>query len=551
MRILIRELHAAADQTVALGRLVDTGLLRIGRGSDQDIELNDLQLGLAHAELSRVANGYLLRARGRPELRVNERMVAEALLGPGDVVDCGRYRLTLGSGTSDAELTIDIEERLSAKSARSERLDALRARLTPQMPMRTIGWSAFLLVLVACLLSPLLLRYALHTSPHTKLPVPTDAAWMPSPLTPAHAFLGKDCGACHRQAFIKVNDETCRQCHVQTAADHMRNAHHDLPAATGLACSDCHRMHESPQQAAVHDNSVCMSCHGSATAAATGSPAAPSFTSQHPAFRPQVARFDDRTASFDWIEVSQNDAQALHDDNSLKFPHDLHLASAGIRSPDGMRRLECSNCHEPDEQGRAFKPVSMEKHCSQCHRLDFDPDFPDRTLTHGASEQVVAEIRGFYAHEALSGDRRNAGAPRPTRAWADQRATQVIDEVFTQRTCKVCHAVEPTGDIAMPWRVAPVTPPAGKRLAHATAFDHTAHRGESCESCHAASQSHTSNELMLPSLSRCQTCHGDPGSGAIIQSTCLDCHRYHPGGGDDPLAQRTRKLLTAREAQQP
>ena len=48
----------------------------------------------------------------------------------------------------------------------------------------------------------------------------------------------------------------------------------------------------------------------------------------------------------------------------LKFPHDVHLAPAGVKSPRGDVRLECASCHLPDAAGVRFEPVSMQAHCA-------------------------------------------------------------------------------------------------------------------------------------------------------------------------------------------
>jgi hypothetical protein len=48
-----------------------------------------------------------------------------------------------------------------------------------------------------------------------------------------------------------------------------------------------------------------------------------------------------------------------------------------------------------------------------------------------------------------------------------------------------------------------------------------------CESCHAATVSSDSVDLLLPQIETCRLCHGGVESSAQIQSTCIDCHRFH------------------------
>ena len=208
--------------------------------------------------------------------------------------------------------------------------------------------------------------------------------------------------------------------------------------------------------------------------------------------------------------------------------------------------LGCSDCHEPDENGVSFKPVQMERHCASCHRLDFDPADPQRTVPHGQPAQVTGVLRDFYAHAALAGGLDKASAPafvqlrrrpgetlspqqaRRAMAWADHESSVVIEEVFERRLCSTCHVVRRTGDAAVPFAIAPVAPQRPDLLPHAR-FSHAAHRGETCASCHAAATSQHSEDVLLPGLKRCGDCHGDRGSGAKVQSTCLTCHGFHAG----------------------
>jgi predicted CXXCH cytochrome family protein len=56
------------------------------------------------------------------------------------------------------------------------------------------------------------------------------------------------------------------------------------------------------------------------------------------------------------------------------------------------------------------------------------------------------------------------------------------------------------------------------------AFDHTPHLMLGCESCHAASGSRETSDVLMPTAAACATCHA-PGKGAPAQ--CAECHRYH------------------------
>jgi transcription elongation factor Elf1 len=57
-------------------------------------------------------------------------------------------------------------------------------------------------------------------------------------------------------------------------------------------------------------------------------------------------------------------------------------------------------------------------------------------------------------------------------------------------------------------------------------FDHDAHRGFTCVSCHAKALTSTeSSDILLPGIATCKTCHA-PGP-AHADSRCSECHTYH------------------------
>jgi transcription elongation factor Elf1 len=57
-------------------------------------------------------------------------------------------------------------------------------------------------------------------------------------------------------------------------------------------------------------------------------------------------------------------------------------------------------------------------------------------------------------------------------------------------------------------------------------FDHDAHRGFTCVSCHEKALASTeSSDVLLPGIATCQTCHA-PGPDHA-ESRCFECHTYH------------------------
>jgi predicted CXXCH cytochrome family protein len=115
---------------------------------------------------------------------------------------------------------------------------------------------------------------------------------------------------------------------------------------------------------------------------------------------------------------------------------------------------------------------------------------------------------------------------RPARNF-----TAVAQALSDQGVCGECHI--PSGDGG----VMPVFQHSDYFLN--ARFDHEAHEQEDCTTCHAADQSDSATDLLMPTLASCRECHsGAEAVQAEVPSTCAMCHSYHPPnfgrGGDGP-----------------
>ena len=379
-------------------------------------------------------------------------------------------------------------------------------------------------------------------------------------LSRAHAVLEKECSACHVSqagAFsAKAADNACLACHDGPA-------HHpsQIPAPH---CATCHTEHRGSANLSAISNEACAACH----ADLKNSPPDTRYVAQIYSFEKGHAEF----AALRSVAVV-----SAGDPATVKLNHAIHMKP--IRGPNGaLVNLECNNCHNPaaaapdltysDAQYRAatvsykdsdeilsltteslkppnpftgrelMAPVKFANACAACHLLTFDKRF-DEGVPHDKSEVVHAFLvkrfqQYIAAHPSEVRVQRDpgrdlSGKPLPPQArvltpaqWVAER-TADAEELLWRKTCKQCHALTTSQNSALPQVAA-----ANVRtqwMPHAK-FDHDAHRGFSCVSCHAEALTSTeSSNNLLPGIATCKTCHA-PGP-AHADSRCSECHTYH------------------------
>ena len=379
-------------------------------------------------------------------------------------------------------------------------------------------------------------------------------------LSRAHAVLEKDCSACHLQQAgnfsARVADTGCLACHDGPA-------HHfsQIPAPD---CATCHTEHRGAANLSAIRDQACAGCHAG-------------LKSSHPDTRylTQINNFEKGHPEF--AALRPVNGVPASDPATVKLNHAIHMKP--IRGPNGTpMNLECGNCHRPtavapnltysDARYRAaavtykesdeFLPLSTEglkppkpttgrelmapvkfaDACAACHLLTFDKRF-DEGVPHDKPEIVHAFLlKKFQQYIAAhpnevrvqrdpGGDL--SGKPLPSQIrvlspaqWVTER-TADAEELLWRKTCKQCHALTASQSSAQP-QVA-VANVRTQWMPHAK-FDHDAHRGFSCVSCHAKALTSTeSSDVLLPGIATCKTCHA-PGP-EHADSRCSECHTYH------------------------
>jgi predicted CXXCH cytochrome family protein len=554
-------------------------VITIGRATTQDIFLADPSIALEHARIRlKDEEQIYIEAVKSIGIDVNGHIENKTKLKVWDKITLGPFVITVMQPPKDCALYLVVEQsagirdktrattkiRIAAAPAKPEKSKADRKaadiktegaapaetgeagmrRLAMDLSQTTLSkrrwsWWALLIVFSVFLLSPLATLLGAAQGLLAKA-LPNDTLWNTGRISHVHQHFGNQCRACHTAPFEMVSNETCIGCHRNTRA---HTAMDHAPAGMSLLengrCGRCHKEHNETLSLKPSHQALCVNCHGdldkhgelqSALADVTD------FGENHPEFRPTVLQ------QGEWWRIPVG-ARDLAHEGGLKFSHAAHLKAGGVDAPDGKRVLDCGDCHRPEPGGAYMLPVDMKRDCQTCHRLNFDPAAPDRTVPHGDLPQLLNFLNEFYALQALKGGYESADAPvtvkrrrRPDERvsgreqqdalhWAETKAQSMIREVVETRTCATCHTVTADPQSEFGWTIDPVHQPA--RWLRLARFSHAKHDSRPCAECHAAKKSERAEDVLLPGIEDCRSCHGGAKAQDKYASTCTVCHKFH------------------------
>ncbi|HEX3367334.1 FHA domain-containing protein [Phenylobacterium sp.] len=559
----------------------------IGRAPASDIYLPDLSVDMEHALLKVSGQDRLTieSISGRPFLVDGASTThAELSAGRGQVVTFGEYDLLIGeAGEEDIFVTVTRHE---DEHHPTVSLFSLKASMFGR---RRMAWTLGLAILALCLILPLAGRAWLQ---HTR--IHPDQQWSTGPLSKAHAFLDKDCQACHAKAFIAVRDETCLGCHkassdpaavaridaraaaegspflpllVSEHADHAKLARAMPPPPTirgkvaGIfetalnhpadRCASCHREHTTappdpavpktadvvrPGKPALVVVADCAGCHSrlKMRLPSTGLIDTPDWN-RHPDFRPLVTvGFDGPLPRLQRVALSSHPTEA----NGLTFSHRIHMNPVGgvARQGEALGAARgygaALTCQSCHRpDGGGFKPIEMERDCGSCHSLAFaQVGGALQTLRHHDMRNIVGVLRGSLPPE------------HPPN----------VDQAVLRRAlapgglCVDCHTVRPAAG-PLGGEISPVH--LANRMLPWGDFNHgvAAHAGVGkgaavCADCHKAATSDRTQDLLIEGIATCKACHGktEHDTTAFASAQCSACHGFHapgqaPATGQDRL----------------
>ena len=388
-------------------------------------------------------------------------------------------------------------------------------------------------------------------------PLPDDGLWSSGPLVDAHGTAGitTDCQACHTTPFVMVEDGACLDCHREMT-EHVTLDGHATEQFTGTRCASCHREHNEPGQIVQRQKGLCVDCHAEPAEMQIGSDnpiqAVAGFTAQaHPEFRLALLKSQGKGGAHGWIEErTRPSGSELLEASNLKFTHTVHLDPEKVQETSSSEALVCASCHTLKDDGEHFEPVTMDNHCRSCHSLSYDVFEPRLELPHGNLRAAVVAMEAHFIREFTDPDlRRQRAATKPRRVPGkrDSAATcegsgldcgraEALKEAeyqFANTGCITCHVVVDTGldDINDRWYVQPIRI-SGDWYPHSR-FDHASHLSQAwddsrevCESCHEASASEKSSDILIPGQDNCLECHAED-SGRSVAVDCVSCHAFH------------------------
>jgi hypothetical protein len=559
VEVLVRYLTKKRDGAIsARDELVVCEAVHFGRSTDNEVELPAPGVLLHEGVLHKRAGGMFFEAAGdaRANVTIDGQPTASGPVQIGSRIVIGPYDVVVLPPEGEAEIALSVE----LVRPVGDSLDSLRRNSTTRIEQvgigkRPLAWGALIVVLLAFLAWPLIETYVIDTGDHAlsrnaievavkdeSWPVAGDIAWLTGAISGPHRFIARNCSTCHERPFVKVQDNVCAECHADVR-HHVDPKEHDLPELTMALCQSCHKEHHGVEPITRKDQAFCSSCHGDlqAVAANTKLEDTTSFGRNHPEFRPTVVA-DPVARTFERVRLDK--ANWPVEKSNLTFTHKKHLNPQGVLVPGKQERrmMECADCHVTDEGGLGFAPVEMEKNCSECHLLNFEPTVPTRRLPHGDVEAVVNSLREFYGDLALRGGATVEEAPAVVRrrpggrslseeerlealAWADKAARDAGERVFAKSVCGTCHQVSRTGDGPLDYAVAPVL--VVDRWMPKGRFDHSRHNAADCATCHDAADSEKATDVLLPQIATCQACHGGETAAQRVPSTCVSCHAFH------------------------
>ena len=433
-------------------------LLRIGRGTSNDLQLEDLSVSLNHATITGDDQGrYLIRdVTQTGATYVNRAPIKEHTLRHGDTIRIQHYLLAVSLDESVGSLVLNVQDEPMAKIEPSLALMPKFQLAGGRWTKRSIATVLSLLVLLASVLA---------------LAVGQRSIFMPGAVSMKHTKFSNQCEVCHTSVkFVwdLVPNNACQGCHAPKILSpaHFRD---NVALTPPPLCASCHLEHKGQRLLADVPDQKCVQCHGDLKAKDQEVPnLAPvhGFMTDHPEFA-IIRSMPDRTGP---MRIRLDDKTLVKDESTLKLNHQRHLELDAdyLATEFGVekRRMNCADCHRMDNAGQTMLPIRFERDCQRCHskELEFDSMMPGRRVTHGRQLDIVRQqLEEIFAGSYMQAHPEEAKKPPGTR-WIPGRRLPALPQTAQERymvdrlgeaeklllssksrRCLKCHETEPVG----------------------------------------------------------------------------------------------------------
>lgn len=389
-------------------------------------------------------------------------------------------------------------------------------------------------------------------------------------------------------------EQKCQSCHA--------GPKHHASEKWAPSCAACHREHRGRDASLVSlDDRDCTQCHADLSAAVK-----PGVKLNAAEGMQRIRGFSKAQGHGDFQRLKDTAAQQrlefnhkLHMSPGFITPEkgDPHFTLEKLKESDRQRyatnkqgqvQLDCASCHQLDNSGSKVSdlgkhtvrpegaymlPIRYDAHCQACHPLTIerknekDPLSGDIAVPHGLQPQDVRRLlEGIYTDKVLRNDLKDfeklvgkGNRPMPGKKLEEpvrdyQKKIEAAERLLYagKNACGECHHYEPKDALTEPnrnealprmFRIAPPKVPQ-VWFEHAR-FNHAAHRGVDCRSCHQNADgvaggganpaaSTRSSDILIPGMDNCVQCHAPlTTSGGRqfggVRHDCTECHRYHNG----------------------
>lgn len=526
----------------------DKAEIVIGRGSDCDIRLPSTYVTLRHAKITFENDRPVIEDPGSlSSVTVNGHIEKRKTLEEGDKIKLADIvmEVVIQDGTFGIKETRVEKEQTDIEEVIKQQTDKLSiVSHLPRMKIVCVG----LFVLIAGLF--FVLPYLTKKQNN----------WSSGPLSSHHSMIADDCGACHNGNFVQVKDDKCLSCHGMTDHSEFLKSHKSVEGR----CATCHMEHNGDSGVILKDPNLCLSCHADIKKTNPDSkhPDVPSFE-KHPEFSVSV---QPATPGGSYTRVQLSDAANLKDNSNIKLNHKLHLQP--IRGKEGIVELQCRDCHNASNDLKSINKISFDKHCRTCHSLEFDDRLKGKEVPHADPDVVYKFLYAEYAKLMLRSDdspqaqqsfnqRFKPGQALPSvqaapatnddfkQSFVEKESRNSERQLFTKTACFLCHRMleKPPSDKGVNDNalskfevIKPVIPTDWMPAAD---FNHGSHEEIRCDGCHkGVYESTKTNQVLLPKVGDCRTCHIDTAKHGLVKSDCISCHSYHDQKLVDPKKKR-------------